>query len=93
MEKEPQKLQGGMSHHQVLARLEGYDPERGAKVVGHRGYFLKNVGLRLNQAIINYGLDFLREREYTLLQTPFMMLKEMMEDVLSWKILMSSSIR
>ena len=67
-----------MAHHQVLARLEGYDPERGAKVVGHRGYFLKNIGLRLNQAIINYGLDFLRERNYNLVQTPFMMLKDMM---------------
>lgn len=77
-DKEPAKLQDGMAHHQVLARLEGYDPERGAKVVGHRGYFLKNIGLRLNQAIINYGLDFLRERNYNLVQTPFMMLKDMM---------------
>lgn len=76
--KEPTKLQDGLAHHQVLARLDGYDSERGSKVVGHRGYFLKTTGLRLNQALINYGLDFLRERNYTLLQTPFMMLKEMM---------------
>lgn len=75
---EPVKSEGILPHHQVLARLEGYDPERGAKVFGHRGYFLKNVGLRLNQALINYGLDFLGARGYTLLQTPFMMLKEMM---------------
>jgi seryl-tRNA synthetase len=27
--KEPTKLEGGLFHHQVLARLEGYDPERG----------------------------------------------------------------
>lgn len=76
--KEPERLKGGLSHHQVLARLEGYDPERGTKVVGHRGYFLKNVGLRLNQALINYGLDFLSKRNYTVMQTPFMMLKDMM---------------
>lgn len=76
--KEPTKLENGLAHHQVLARLEGYDPERGCKVFGHRGYFLKNVGVRLNQALINYGMDFLSERQYTLLQTPFMMLKEMM---------------
>ncbi|PJF18575.1 Seryl-trna synthetase [Paramicrosporidium saccamoebae] len=76
--QEPKKLEGGLFHHQVLARLEGYDPERGSKVVGHRGYFLKNVGVRLNQALINYGMDFLAKRSYTLLQTPFMMLKEMM---------------
>jgi seryl-tRNA synthetase len=26
-----------LSHHEVLTRLDGYDPERGVKVVGHRG--------------------------------------------------------
>lgn len=67
-----------LSHDQVLARLDGYDPERGSKVAGHRGYFLKNVGVRLNQALINYGMDFLTQRQYTLLQTPFMMKKDLM---------------
>jgi seryl-tRNA synthetase len=38
-----------LSHHEVLAKLEGYDPERGVKVVGHRGYFLRGVGVFLNQ--------------------------------------------
>lgn len=78
--KQPEKLPQdiGLPHHQVLARLEGYDPERGIKVFGHRGYFLKNVGVRLNQALINYGLQFLSEHQYTLLQTPFMMLKDQM---------------
>ena len=67
-----------LPHHQVLYRLDGYDPERGSKVAGHRGYFLKNIGLRLNQALINYGMDFLRERGYDLMHTPFLMRKEMM---------------
>ncbi|KAK3359266.1 hypothetical protein B0T25DRAFT_92085 [Lasiosphaeria hispida] len=66
------------SHHEVLARLDGYDPERGVKVVGHRGYFLRNWGVFLNQALINYGLEFLSEREYTALQTPQLMLREQM---------------
>jgi len=35
--------------HEVLSRLDGYDPERGVKVVGHRGYFLKKWGVFLNQ--------------------------------------------
>jgi seryl-tRNA synthetase len=26
-----------LSHHEVLTRLDGYDPERGTKIVGHRG--------------------------------------------------------
>ncbi|KAK4453610.1 serine--tRNA ligase, cytoplasmic [Podospora aff. communis PSN243] len=66
------------SHHEVLAMLDGYDPERGVKVVGHRGYFLKRWGVFLNQACINYGLEFLSQRDYTPLQTPQLMLKEQM---------------
>jgi seryl-tRNA synthetase len=27
----------------VLARLNGYDPERGVKIVGHRGYCLTGI--------------------------------------------------
>lgn len=67
-----------LSHHDVLSRLDGYEAERGVKVVGHRGYFLKHWGVFLNQALINYGLEFLTEREYTPLQTPQFMLKDMM---------------
>src|SRR6266487_7058665 len=67
-----------LSHHEVLTRLDGYDPERGVKVVGHRGYFLKNWGVYLNQAMINYGLEFLSEKGYTALQTPQFMLKDYM---------------
>ena len=67
-----------LSHHDVLARLDGYEPERGVKVVGHRGYFLKQWGVFLNQALINYGLEFLSTRGYTPLQTPQFMLKDMM---------------
>lgn len=67
-----------LSHDQVLQRLDGYDPERGSNVSGHRGYFLKNIGVRLNQALINYGIDFLSKRQYTLLQTPFLMKKDVM---------------
>ncbi len=75
---QPEKLVGGLAHNQVLARIDGFDPERGSKVAGHRGYFLKNAGMRLNQALINYGLDYLSERGYTCLQTPFMMVKTAM---------------
>lgn len=67
-----------LSHHEVLQRLDGYDPERGAKIVGHRGYFLRQWGVFLNQALINYGLEFLSERGYTPLQTPQFMLKDYM---------------
>lgn len=67
-----------LSHHEVLLRLDGYDPERGVRVVGHRGYFLRNYGVFLNQALINYGLSFLAKYDYTPLQAPVMMNKDVM---------------
>lgn len=67
-----------LSHHEVLTRLDGYDPDRGVKVVGHRGYFLKRWGVRLNQALINYGLEFLASKGYDELQAPMFMLKDYM---------------
>lgn len=51
-----------LSHHEVLLRLDGYDPVRGVKLVGHRGYMLTGYGVFLNQALINYGLEFLFTR-------------------------------
>lgn len=51
--------------------------------MGHRGYFLKQWGVFLNQALINYSLEFLVNRKigdksYTPLQTPQFMNKDMM---------------
>ncbi|KAJ9142619.1 Serine--tRNA ligase [Pleurostoma richardsiae] len=67
-----------LPHHEILARLDGFDPERGVKVAGHRGYFLKRWGVFLNQALINYGLQFLAERGFLPLQTPQFMLRGQM---------------
>uniref|UniRef100_A0A3Q7G9N2 serine--tRNA ligase n=1 Tax=Solanum lycopersicum TaxID=4081 RepID=A0A3Q7G9N2_SOLLC len=50
----------------------------GANVAGGRGYYLKGGGVRLNQALINFALDFLENRGYTPLQTPFFMRKVIM---------------
>lgn len=58
--------------------IDGYDPKRGQKIAGHRGYFLKGMGAILNMGLINYGLQFLMKRGYQPLQTPFFMKKEIM---------------
>lgn len=67
-----------LSHHEVITRLDGYDPERGVKIVGHRGYCLTGYGVFLNQALINYGLEFLFNKGYTPNQPPFFMLRDAM---------------
>jgi seryl-tRNA synthetase len=67
-----------LAHHEVLLRLDAMDLERGAKIAGHRGYFLTNDGIDLNQALISYSLDFLRKRGYRKIQPPFLMNKDVM---------------
>jgi seryl-tRNA synthetase len=56
-----------------LGGIGGYDPKRGQKIAGHRGYFLKGPGVLLNNALLNYGLTFLNKRNYTPVQPPFFM--------------------
>ncbi|KAJ1800268.1 Cytosolic seryl-tRNA synthetase [Coemansia sp. RSA 2399] len=75
---EPKHQPDLLSHHEVLYLLGGYDQERGAKVAGHRGYFLTGVGVDLNLALISYGLQFLGKKNYVKIQTPFFMRQEMM---------------
>lgn len=50
----------------------------GADVAGGRGFYLKGEGVLLNMALINYGLAFLRRRNYQPMQTPFFMRKDIM---------------
>ena len=55
------------------------DLERAAKVAGARFYYLKNDLVRLNQALILYGLDLLAEKNYKLIQPPYMINRSSME--------------
>lgn len=64
-----------LPYDEVLERLGAVDTQRGAKVAGHRGYFLKDAGLLLAHSLSRYGLDFLRRKGYTLMQVPFIMNK------------------
>uniref|UniRef100_A0A7N0TB20 serine--tRNA ligase n=1 Tax=Kalanchoe fedtschenkoi TaxID=63787 RepID=A0A7N0TB20_KALFE len=69
----------GLKNHVELVDLLGIaDLIKGANVAGGRGFYLKGDGVRLNQALINFGLDFLEKRAYIMLQTPFFMRKDIM---------------
>lgn len=70
-----------LTHDDLLWRIGGYEPTRGTAVAGHRGYFLTNAGVLLNQAIINYAIQFLTERGYQVLQPPFFMNKDVMASI------------
>ena len=72
-----------LSHHDILYRIGGYEPDRGVACAGHRAYYLTGPGVLLNQALIAYGLKFLTRmtpegKRYTAVQPPYFMNKSAM---------------
>lgn len=57
-------------HLEIAHGLDGIDIERGVKLMGTRGYILKNDVARLELALMMYALDFLREKGFTQLSLP-----------------------
>ncbi len=66
-------------HIDISENLDLVDLERAAKIAGARFYFLKNDLVRLNQSLIHYALDYLTQKEYSLVQPPYMINRESME--------------
>jgi len=66
-------------HIDLTQSLDLVDLERAAKVSGARFYYLKNQLVRLNQALLQFALDFLSEKSYTPIQTPFLINRGAME--------------
>ena len=66
-------------HIDLTQNLDLVDLERAAKVSGARFYYLKNQLVRLNQALLQFALDFLTEKSYTPIQTPFLINRNAME--------------
>ncbi|MFB5604702.1 MAG: serine--tRNA ligase [Nitrosarchaeum sp.] len=66
-------------HIDISENLNLVDLERAAKVAGARFYYLKNDLVRLNQSLIHYALDFLAEKNYSLVQPPYMINRQSME--------------
>ncbi len=64
------------SHVEIALNLGLIDFDRAAKIAGHGFYYLKGDLARLDHAIVNYTIDFLRKRDYTLIEPPFMMRKK-----------------
>jgi len=75
-----------LNHIDIFHRLDARDcnpseaggPAEGNKVAGGRAYFLKGVGCLLNQALINYGLQFLSKKGFIPMHCPFFIRQSMM---------------
>jgi len=74
------KTLGKLNHHHIMECLDLFEMERGQKVAGHRGYYLKGNGVLLNQALINFGLATLVKNNYTPLQPPYFMKSSIMHE-------------
>ncbi len=57
-------------HEELMVKNDLIDFERGAKVAGAKFYFTKNSAVRLNLALLNYGIEVVTKHGYTLLETP-----------------------
>jgi seryl-tRNA synthetase len=64
------------SHVDIMLALDMVDFERGTKVSGFRGYFLKNDGARLSFAIWQYALDFFMNRGLSPMIVPSLVRRE-----------------
>lgn len=64
------------NHIEVMQELNMVDFERGSKVHGFRGYFLKNDGALLSFAIWNYARDFFLKKGFEPLITPSIVKKQ-----------------
>ncbi len=59
-------------HLDLLNKYNLADIERAGKIAGSRFYFLKNRLFKLELALINYAVDFLSQRNFTVMEPPFM---------------------
>lgn len=66
-------------HEELLLAHDLIDFDRGAKVAGSKFYFYKGDMVRLNQALLRYGMDVLEKHGFTLMETPDMVKKEILE--------------
>ena len=65
-----------LDHIDLGLKLGLIDIERAAKIAGARFYFLRGDLVRLNYALIQFALDFLKKKGFSLVQPPYMLKKE-----------------
>lgn len=69
------------SHVDLIEMIDGVDTTRGTVAAGNRCYYLRGAAVALEQALVNYSMQFLMDREFTALSPPLFMRKEVMQEV------------
>ena len=68
-------------HVQIAEELDLLDFDRGTKVSGPKFYYLKNEAVFLEQALIQYALNILREHGFELFITPDVAREEVLKGI------------
>jgi seryl-tRNA synthetase len=69
------------NHIDIGINLDIIDLERAGKVAGARFFFFKGAGVLLDMALINFALETLDKKGYTLIEPPYLMKREPYEGV------------
>ena len=69
------------THNELIEMNKWVDLKRAAKITGSRFFFLKGDLARLEFALQQYSVDFIRNRGYTFVQPPVMMNRQSYEGV------------
>ena len=79
--KPTKKLEKG--HAELMEELGLIDTVKAGEVAGSRFYYLKGDLVKLNHAIIDFALDFLSKKKFTLIQTPYMLNRKALEGAIT----------
>lgn len=63
-------------HDELAENLDLYDPKRAVGIAGRRAYILKGDLVLLEQAVLNFALDFMIKQDFTPMTVPWMVNKE-----------------
>ncbi|MDA3836452.1 MAG: serine--tRNA ligase [Nanoarchaeota archaeon] len=73
------------NHAELSLKLDGADFETARKNSGNGFYFLKGDIARLHTAILSYARDFMIDKGFELIITPYMIRPEVVEGVMSFE--------
>ncbi|OGJ19027.1 serine--tRNA ligase [Candidatus Pacearchaeota archaeon RBG_13_36_9] len=65
-------------HADLLEALNLLDTKKASEVAGARFYYLKGDLVKLNYAIMNFALDYLRKKSFQLMQPPYMLRRDVL---------------
>ncbi len=69
------------SHIDLALNLDIVDLERAGKVAGARFFYFKGAGVLLDYALMNFAMETLSNKGYTLIEPPYLMKREPYEGV------------